>query len=507
MEGKEVKNPMKELNASSETGGIIFVDSLVSALQQNSQFLRWQQSDENLLKAYKSISTISACVDSIASIFSKTNFFVHEILNQDGDSIDVPDHDFVQILYSPNNYQTKTQFISYLVKQILIFGRVFILKTLNDSGDLLGLEIVPAQTVTIRTEGGYIVFDVHDPSTSRTVTYSSEQISMIVNSDPESPLIGHSPVKSLSAEIFLTLQAQDYQAGVFTGKDILPSGYAKITANEYLDLTNKDVVGEYQKNVDKLTNPNKSGLPILINTDIIRTKLSPNEIDYGASVERLEERMLKGFRLSKTFLGEIEDANRSNMQEVQRVTNESIIEPLQELFVESLQKDLLVPHYGNQFVLNYESGYTQSLADKVDVATTAYQSNDIWTRDEAREYTGKEPEGIEDDEMENQKESQDEKRDGVQPNRKEVQDDQQDGVQSSKKVFNSNHVRRSNLRKSPLAVTYFEAKSKAEKIIKANMKRRTIMRGDGNRGMKAKEKTKKQIQKELEGVFGLSDNG
>ena len=415
-----------------------------------------QQTDINLADAYERTSIVTTAVDAQSSIFSSTEFSVHRITNSDGDSEEVEDHPVIDLLYNPNTYQTKTQFLSFYAVQMLVFGRAFILKKkAEDSNEVLGLEILPSMYMEVKVSGGELEFTYNDPSTGQRVPYPSDEIIFICNAGSVSPIIGQSPVRACAAELFLLRQAVNYQHYALGAGAVTPDSYIKVDASDHVDIANKEVQEQYVASAKAVTQRNRERLPILHNADIKTVRMTPKEIDFIATVQRLEDAVLHAFRLPRAYIGEVQDANRSNMQEIQRVLSETVIEPMQKLFSENIQKDLIIKDFGLTDVLRYETNYKQSLQDRMETATLGYSSGDILTETEAREIIGYD----------------------------KMEDSERDDTDDTQEEQTTERERRENVRASTYATRFFKAKDEAVKMAKKHAKRKVVIRGANNRGM------------------------
>lgn len=416
-----------------------------------------QQTDINLADAYERTSIVTTATDALSSIFSSTEFSVHRIMNANGDSDEVPDHPVIDLLYNPNNYQTKTQFLNFYSVQMLVFGRAFILKKFIDE-TVAGLEILPSMHMEVKVSNGELQFKYNDPSVTDPKEYTSDEVMFFCNAGSVSPIIGQSPVRSCAAELYLLRQAVYYQQYALGDGAVTPDSYIKIDASDHIDMTNKTVQDEYVKSAQQVTKRNRDRLPIMFNGQIVTTRMTPKEIDFIATVARLESAVLHAFRLPRAYIGEVQDANRSNMEEIQRVLSETVIEPMQKLFSEVVQKELIQKDFELTDVLRYETNYKQSLKDRMEIATLAHTSGDILTEEEARDLVGYDK-------------------------KEESEQEQTDEDQSNNESRSSKSARRQNLRASTYASRYYKAQDEAVKLAKKHSKRKASVRGANNRGM------------------------
>lgn len=342
------------------------------------------QTDFRLSEAYEKHSIISACVDAIAAVFSATEFSMYRITNAKGDTEELSSHPVVDLLYNPNSYQSKTQFLRFYAIQMLVFGRAFILRKFNvDSkgnagSQVMGLEILPSLHMEVLVNDGVMTFRYTDVSkTSPDVKeYNADEVIFICNAGSVSPFIGQSPTKSCAAETYLLDKALDYQVGSFD--KVSPHSYIKVASNEYVDMGDEKVINAYREAPKRISSTEESGrMPVVQDADIISTRMTPAELDFSTTMKDLNMRILHAFRLPISFLGQVEDVNRNSMEELQKIVSETLIEPMQMTFTQVLQRDLVIRNFNTTELLRHESNYKQSLRDRMEIATLGHTQNDI----------------------------------------------------------------------------------------------------------------------------------
>src|SRR5262249_35783828 len=117
--------------------------------------------------------------------------------------------------------------------------------------------------------------------------------------------------------------------------------------------------------------------------------VTQRDMDFSVLTEATRDRILAGFRVSKTILGTAEsDTNRATAETADYVFSKRTIKPKM-LLVTSYLNAFLVPRYGEDLYLTFIDPTPEDKAAKMDEMTKAVGAMPVITQNEARKnYLG-----------------------------------------------------------------------------------------------------------------------
>lgn len=186
----------------------------------------WWQTGRNIQASTGPVATVHACVsayaETIASLYGEHYQYV-----DDGSKKLVKNSALARVLHQPNSYQTRSDLMLNLVRNLLFDGNAYVLARRNDRNEIAALHLLPS-----RATMPYV-----DPE-SKSLFYSLGENPMLGNIEamipgrdvmhirlftPRHPLIGVSPIENAAASIASNAAISSQQAAFFTNSS-RPSG-------------------------------------------------------------------------------------------------------------------------------------------------------------------------------------------------------------------------------------------------------------------------------------------
>jgi hypothetical protein len=123
--------------------------------------------------------------------------------------------------------------------------------------------------------------------------------------------------------------------------------------------------------------------------ELKHTGVTHKDMDFGGLADATRDRILAGFRVSKTILGTAEsDTNRATAETADYVFSKRTIKPKM-LLVISYLNEFLVPRYGDDLYLTFIDPTPEDKAAKIEEMSKAVGNMPVVTQNEARQsYLG-----------------------------------------------------------------------------------------------------------------------
>ena len=184
----------------------------------------WQQG--NSIVENGTTVTVQACTDAYAHTLA-TLLAYHYKLDDEGTKEYIESSALARILHKPNSYQTRSDFMLNLVKNLMLRGNGYAVGTRNDRSEINALHVMPSAGTMPYVE----------PET-KTVFYAVGQNPMLGNIDglvpqrdmlhirlytPRHPLVGVTPLAHAASSIAANAALTSHQAAFFNNMS-RPSG-------------------------------------------------------------------------------------------------------------------------------------------------------------------------------------------------------------------------------------------------------------------------------------------
>jgi len=348
----KILNPLKKFFVQGEG---ISTPSLVSA-NSIMQTVSDSVEDSYSLSQFSKSLYLFAGLSKITTVISGIEFHMLKILNTQGETERIENHDFLDILYKPNSYQTKNEFLETFAIHMKLSGEAFIKLLRDDGGNLIGWinvrpDIVDVEIKKTDNEIMELVYTVHKGN-GQMETYTTKDMIHIKFADPTNPLRGAGVLKPILSRLTAEQKANQLQNTVFENNGrpdalIYVKGLTQKTQAE--DIKKSFFNSFSGKNKDKRT-------AVLGSADDFKYEqlsFSQKEMDFIESMKFLRDDIALALGVPKSLMTS-DDVNLANAESGMKQFMKFTIEPLARLFKESLNQYILLDEYNDTLILEHE---------------------------------------------------------------------------------------------------------------------------------------------------------
>jgi len=186
----------------------------------------WWQSGRNITSSTGPVATVHACVSAYAETIASLPG-QHFRYAADGSKEPVRNSALSRVLHQPNDYQTRSDFMLNLTRNLLFDGNAYVLGRRNSRNEFSALHMLPSQQTMpyIDPDTQSVFYSVGDnPMVGNIeVMIPARDIMHIRLFTPRHPLIGVSPIENAAASIAANAAISSQQAAFFTNSS-RPSG-------------------------------------------------------------------------------------------------------------------------------------------------------------------------------------------------------------------------------------------------------------------------------------------
>lgn len=285
-------------------------------------------------------------------------------MKRNGDLEQIDDHELLSLLYRANTMQSQFQFF-YTIEMFLgIWGSAPIF--MDKAGGAKIQYLWPLRPDLLRTvmnaEGQVTGYEYR--LSSKMTTFSREEVLMINEPNPQSIMLGFSPVGAASLEIDTDMAAALWNKHLVD--NWAEPGGVLSTENELTDETYERL--RKQWNV-RQQGPLNAGRYALLENGLKWEAVgrSPKEMEHVES-RRFHRNAIVTILGVPMGLMTSEDVNLANAEVAERVFNRDTIEPQMRL-ITSQMNEFLVPLYGDTLWIDFESPIPDDVQMKINQAT------------------------------------------------------------------------------------------------------------------------------------------
>ena len=332
--------------------------------------------------SYRDNALVHSAINKIAVKCSDVKFFLLEIQNSRGETLKHEIHPILDLLEKPNKYQTYQQFFQIVYKQIVVKGNCLIVKEKDDNGNLESLEVIDPDKYTLRVrQDGSIYFEIYSSLTfsaglKRDLEY--EDVIYISTPDITNSITQCLGISHLAEKLSIEKVITEYNiSGLLSGQ---------VDENQYYSIPQSLRSTEVDKIKQDIKKKKLAREPLVLShgAEIKTSRISPKEIDYIRSVDKINEQILRGLGVPELFLGKTENANRNNSEISREIFAEFLLEPLISLVRDKLNNELIQVEFGDVYNLAYDELISKNIEFKVNTAMAMVERG-ILSREKALE--------------------------------------------------------------------------------------------------------------------------
>lgn len=340
-----IKKLFSTLKQKSEviSGGFEILKNMTSA----------ELNKKNYLEQYGKSLYVTACISKIAEKVASIDYELYKVLNSKGDTKEIEDSPILNLLYKPNPFQTKTEFVETTVINLKCTGDAYWWKVRNKGGRVIELwNLRPDLMEIIPDESNFIKQYKFKKLDGSEYFIEPTEIIHFKYPNPLSQFYGLSPIQSASGRIQTEEFASAYQKNFFLNS-ARPDAVVK-NKNETLTPDQKEDLREgWSKRHQGLKNTSK--LAILSgDLEYQQISLSQREMDFIESMKFTRDDILVAFKVPKPIVAIVDDVNRANSETAMYIFLSETIKPEIARIVEKINEELIIPDFGAEFYLEFE---------------------------------------------------------------------------------------------------------------------------------------------------------
>ena len=312
-------------------------------------------------------------------------------INKDGIHEEIFDHPVLDLLNGVNEFQTGPEIKYVIATHLELVGNAYLLlqdaKTVDDKPSaVFCLDPSKVKIDLDKTDYPYKIRGFYFEIENRRWYYKPEQIVHIKYPDPLNPYEGIGTVQAIAGWIDNDNAATRYNQKFFLNSATMDGVFET-------DFTSEAEIGSlklsWETNHQGIENAHKTGyLPKGVHWK--PTGTTQREMDFANLMDKSRDRVLAGFRVSKTILGTAEsDTNRATAETADYVFSKRTIKPKMQLICSYLN-EFLVPRFGDDIYISFKDPTPEDKSFKMEEMKAKTAGQPIISINEAREeYAGK----------------------------------------------------------------------------------------------------------------------
>jgi HK97 family phage portal protein len=326
-----------------------------------------------------------AAVNAIASEVANIQLRLYQVVGDDQQEVD-EDHPLLTLLDGVNEHMTGPELKYVTMAHLELTGNFYWLLdgVKNDTDQPRAIYPLNPGRVRVKLNKSSFPYKMdHYEYTLDGVIYRFEPYQILHGKypDPNDPFVGIGVPQTIPVWIDSDNYAMEYnrkyflngaQIGLYVQSDTNVEGNI-----ERIKRSMRDGYGGVE---------NAHKIPVMPKgVKLEHTGVTHKDMDFGQLAETTRDRILAGFRVSKTILGTAEsDTNRATAETADYVFSKRTIKPKMELLLSYLN-EFLVPRYGDDLYLTFIDPVPEDKAFRTQEMQAAVGSMPVLTQNEARE--------------------------------------------------------------------------------------------------------------------------
>jgi len=333
----------KDYGESRVTGGMELIAKLTAS----------DMSKSKMLEQYGKSLYVFACISKIAQKTASINWNLFKVLNSTGDTKEIFTHPALDLIYKPNPFQTKTDFIENMVINLKCTGDAFIFKARNNGGKVVELWNLRPDFMTIVTDPvNFIKGYEFAKSDGTTAKFAPQDIIHIKYPNPLNQYLGLSPLaaaqKRVQTEEFATEWQRDFFLNSARPDALIKNPETTLTPDQKTDI--KEGWNKLYKGKG-----NSSKVAILEGgLDYQLISLSQKEMDFIESMKFTRDDILVAFHTPKPIVAITDDVNRANAETAMYIFLSETIEPEIRRIVENFNEQMCYDEFGDDIYYDFD---------------------------------------------------------------------------------------------------------------------------------------------------------
>lgn len=328
---------------------------------------------------------VYACVKAISDEMAGIEFRAYTT-NKDGEKEEVMDHDLINLLNGVNETQTGEEFKKVMASHLELTGSAYIymmgVKNFDDQPDALYL-LNPGNVKMIldKTTYPYQVVRYEMVEDTRKFTFQPYEIIHVKYPDPSNPFLGLGTVQGIAEWIDNDNSAMNYNRNFFKNG-------ARLSGVFETDMTSVEQTMRLKTSFDEQFSGEKNAYKMMVapkGVKFVATTASAKDMDFANLLDMTAQRILAGFRVSKTILGTAEsDTNRATAETADYVFAKRTIKPKMDIIIAALN-NFLAPRFDENVYISFDDPIPEDKAFRIDEMSKAVAGKQVITQNEARQ--------------------------------------------------------------------------------------------------------------------------
>lgn len=304
------------------------------------------------LQTFKNSLYLFIGVSMIREEVSSIPLELYQIKNSDGDTEQVMDDEFLDLIERPNDKQTQKEFWKLAIAYYLLAGETFwyLERPTPEAKPTAMANMRPdyVEVIFSADKRDIVAYEFNNLS-GQVVKLRPEDVLHIKNIDPTNPARGVGVIRPATQRIITEQEASKYQAETFKNQ-----GRPDIAVFTEVDLTDEDAE-EARNRWNKIYGKERGSAAGFFGKNVKDLKLlnvSPKEMDFIQSQNFLRDDILAALRIPKQMIDT--DVNYANSKVAYATFLRQACEPVLDAFIDIINNKLLNDQDENRF-LTYDS--------------------------------------------------------------------------------------------------------------------------------------------------------
>ncbi len=336
---------------------------------------------------------VYANVNTVAEAVSAVQLHLYRVKEDESEEID--EHPLLDLLFRPNPYMTKSNFIFLLAANELLSGEAPIRMRRKNPKNLkeTPFELYPWDPSKLKifvgtTKDGYEILQKYQYVIgNETKDLNPWEIIMLKNMNPENYWRGLGVIEAASKTIDILNMSEQYNLNFFKNSAI---PYTILYTDQKLNQETLDrLKNNWSSNYKGINNNYKTAV-LEAGLKVERLQSSAKDMDFLEQQRFMRDKLMAMFKTTKIALGIVEDVNRANAEASEYVFMKNCVKPKMQALVDQLN-EFLVPLFDEkgELFLDFDDPVPQNRTEIVNEYSIAV---DKWmTKNEVRELEGLEP--------------------------------------------------------------------------------------------------------------------
>jgi len=282
---------------------------------ETGRFWNWWQQGKNIQYG-DDCPMVHACVDAYAQTLASLYGEHYRYDTKTGGKEVIRNSALARVLRNPNAYQTRSDFILNLTKNLFYKGNAYAVGKRNNRNEIVELHILPSAStqpyVDPETQAIFYAIGDNPMAGELSAMIPARDVLHIKLYTPSHPLVGVSPIENLATSIAANNAISSHQASFFNNMS-RPSG---ILSSD-MTLTRAQMNQLREAWNDQSKDMNSGGVPVLGNGFKWQSLgISSQDAELIQAFNMTNETIARAFRVPLPMVGSLENATYNNVEQL-----------------------------------------------------------------------------------------------------------------------------------------------------------------------------------------------